>query len=345
MAKQQESGISWAHYTFNPWWGCEKISPACAACYAEAWSNRCGLDLFGPGKPAHTFGARHWGQVHLWDSRAERMKTRFRVFCGSMCDIFQKRDDVKLEREQLWFTVETTPHLDWMFLTKRPENAEELIPEHWRPKWPKNVWMGVTAENQEMADKRIPVMLKLNSQFFFVSCEPLLSDMSIRKWLPAEYWCYCGYVGDETGTDYCVKCGAVFGDGDTCQVCGNEEYDSACPECDTVDGFADWTTGPLDQRPNTIGWVIVGGESRLKDRPMDPRYVRGIHQQCIDAGIPFHFKQWGQWGTQESIRNHEVRNTGTDIIQLGEDRMYLVGKKRAGRILDGKEWLEVPEVA
>lgn len=179
MAK--DSKIEWTHHTFNPWWGCRKVSPACLHCYAETWARRLALDLWGAKTPRRFFADEYWRQPLKWNREAERTKTRRRVFCASMADVFEGRPELDQWRERLWPLIESTPWLDWLLLTKRIHNVERMVP--WSVKWPRNVWLGTTAENQRWTDRRLPTLLGLNAQVRFISVEPLLGPVSIATHL------------------------------------------------------------------------------------------------------------------------------------------------------------------
>lgn len=179
MAKN--SSIEWTHHTFNPWWGCVKVSPACKNCYAEAWAKRVGLEVWGGRAPRRFFGKEHWSEPLRWNREAEREGHRRRVFCASMADIFESRGKLDPWRHRLWGLIEATPWLDWLLLTKRPERTAYCVP--WGETWPKNVWLGTTAENQRWAEMRIPKLLRFPAVVLFVSCEPMLGPLDLRLWL------------------------------------------------------------------------------------------------------------------------------------------------------------------
>lgn len=179
MAKY--SGIEWTHHTFNPWWGCVRLSPACAHCYAEAWARRVGMDLWGGAAPRRFFGESHWREPLRWNAEAKRSGARARVFCASMADVFEPRADLDPWREKLWSLIDITPHLDWLLLTKRPGHIKHVYP--WTHQARDNVWLGTTAENQRWADRRIERLLTVNARVRFLSCEPLLSSIDLRPWL------------------------------------------------------------------------------------------------------------------------------------------------------------------
>ena len=150
MAKN--SAIEWTHHTFNPWWGCTKVSPGCKHCYAETWSKRLGQDLWGARAARRELSDGYWRQPLAWNVSALKAGRRTRVFCASMADVFEDRRDLDSKRERLWALIEQTPKLDWLLLTKRPQNVARLAP--YGETWPDNVWLGATAENQKWLDRR-----------------------------------------------------------------------------------------------------------------------------------------------------------------------------------------------
>lgn len=177
----RDSGIEWTHHTFNPWWGCVKLSPACAHCYAETWARRVGMDLWGGDAPRRFFSDNHWREPLRWNAEAETLGTRARVFCASMADVFEPRTNLDPWRDKLWDLIERTPHLDWLLLTKRPGHIKNVYPWAYDPR--RNVWLGTTAENQRWADRRIERLLSVDAHVRFLSCEPLLSAVDLTPWL------------------------------------------------------------------------------------------------------------------------------------------------------------------
>ncbi len=173
----KNSSIEWTHHTFNPWWGCAKVSPACKHCYAETLANRFGGAIWGAKGTRRTFGDEHWKEPLRWNKEAKASKKRFRVFCASMSDVFEDRRDLDNERSKLWKLIEATPSLDWLLLTKRPEQVSNLSP--WGVDWPENVWLGTSVENQEWADIRLPQILSVPAKVRFLSCEPLLGPLNL----------------------------------------------------------------------------------------------------------------------------------------------------------------------
>lgn len=277
MAK--DSKIEWTHHTFNPWWGCERVSAACKNCYAEAWARRLGLDLWSKNAPRRAMSDEYWKQPVAWNKAAHAADRRDRVFCASMADVFEDRQDLYGPRKRLWHLIEQTPNLDWLLLTKRPQHVSALVP--WGDRWPQNVWLGTTVENQRWAQKRIPLLLAQPARILFLSCEPLLGPINLVPWLAA----------------------------------------------------------PSGAR--TVNWVITGGESGHRARPMNPDWARALRDQCQAYEVPFLFKQWGNW------RPAHRRVDGEQMHQIVGDagvpiQMVNMGKKAAGRLLDGREWNLVP---
>jgi len=158
------------------------VSPGCTYCYADGLSKRWGYAIWGP--PEHTsrrlFGERHWGQPIAWDAQAEKAGERRTVF-PSMCDPFELHPQLTPERDRLWTLIRATPNLDWLLLTKRPENIGALMPPGW---WP-NVWLGTSTENQDYADLRIPQLLAHRAQVpvLFLSVEPQIGEVDLAEWL------------------------------------------------------------------------------------------------------------------------------------------------------------------
>jgi protein gp37 len=179
MAKNSQ--IEWTHHTFNPWWGCVKVSPACENCYAETWAKRVGQQLWGSKSPRRFFSDSHWKEPLTWNSEAAKERLRHRVFCASMSDVFERRAELNPHRARLWELIKLTPWLDWLLLTKRPQNIASMIP--WAPNdWPQNVWLGATIENQKFAELRLPQLLQHRAAVRFLSCEPLLGAVDLSLW-------------------------------------------------------------------------------------------------------------------------------------------------------------------
>jgi protein gp37 len=258
----ETTAIAWTDHTFNPWWGCTRVSPGCEHCYAEAFAKRTGNLVWGKQADRRFFGEKHWAEPLKWDRQAEAEGRPHLVFCASMADVFEDRLELMPERARLWDLIAETPHLIWQLLTKRPQNVLGMVHVEWHAdtphdisddiipaRWPDNVWIGTTVEDQQRADERIEQLLAIPAPVRFLSCEPLLGPVHLDvDWLP---------VGVSYRTDYGTGI----------------EYD--------VD------------RSNAIDWVICGGESGAGHRPLDLDHARYLRDQCAAAGVPFFFKQVG----------------------------------------------------
>ena len=186
----RNSAIEWTGHTFNPWWGCTKVSPACDHCYAEVWAKRTGHSIWGADAPRRQLSNNYWNQPLRWDRAAALGGGRARVFCASMADVFESNRELDSLRARLWALVERTPNLDWLLLTKRPHLARRLAP--WTRSWPRNIWLGATVENQHFADRRIRYLLDVPCQFRFLSCEPLLGPVDLSEHIGGLHWIIAG---------------------------------------------------------------------------------------------------------------------------------------------------------
>ena len=139
-----------------------------------------GQSLWGTESPRRFFSDSHWREPLIWNEEARASGVRQRVFCASMADVFEHRADLKPQRIRLWKLIDNTPNLDWLLLTKRPQNIARIAP--WGANWPANVWLGTSVENQALAEKRLPFLLKNPAVVRFLSCEPLLGSVDLRQW-------------------------------------------------------------------------------------------------------------------------------------------------------------------
>ena len=318
MAKNTK--IEWCDHSFNPWVGCAKISPGCDNCYAERWACRFGTVGWGAKANRRKTSAQNWRQPIQWNRQAEiqfsaweRFQTdnelsddemieqhgfikprRPRVFCGSLCDVFDNAvpDEWRVELFEL---MSVTPHLDWLLLTKRIGNAAKMLPKDrrgdplsWGGGW-SNVWLGATICNQEEADRDIPKLLATPAAVRFVSMEPLLGPIDLAQ---------------------------------------------ACAKYHWTDGGGFWYSAT----PRLLDWTIVGGETGKHARPLHPSWVRSLRDQCQHARIPFCFKQWGEYVEWDGSQSPSPSARMDDMTPV-----VWVGKKSAGRLLDGRTWEEVPE--
>ena len=314
----ENTKIEWADHTFNPWEGCQKVGPGCDHCYAETRNARFAGGTavnWGPGAPRRRTSAANWKKPTAWNAAAADFFAahgrRQRVFCASLADVFDNAVDPAW-RVDLLELIAKTPHLDWLLLTKRIGNAHAMLDaalevmSHGLTEWAEvpwpNVWIGATVVNQEEADRDIPKLLSVPAAHRFLSMEPLLGPVSFQ-----------GMFANLT---------------------------------DMRDA-----TNALEE----LDWVIVGGESGQGARPMHPAWARTLRDQCAAAGVPFMFKQWGEFhpacdhapdshkdnlefasihedGTREYRPLEAFGNTGCP----GWEMLCRVGKKAAGRVLDGQ---------
>jgi protein gp37 len=193
----EKTSISWTDHTFNVAHGCTKVSPGCQHCYAETLALSYGNNVWGPSAPRRTFGAGYWAEPLKWNAKAAKEGRRHRVFCGSMCDVFEDHATIDAEREKLWPLILATPWLDYQLLTKRAERIEECLPPDWGTGYP-NVWLGTSIENDEYA-WRAEELFRLPAAVRFVSYEPALGPLDLRPWLRDISWVI---VGGESGPNF-----------------------------------------------------------------------------------------------------------------------------------------------
>ena len=278
------TGISWCHHTFNPWWGCSRVSPACRFCYADRDARRWGMELWRRNGDRRLMSEAYWAKPRRWDREAAAAGERRRVFCASMADVFEDHPQVSEARRRLFGLIEATPHLDWLLLTKRIENVAAMVP--WGDSWPPGVWMGTSLESPRFA-WRIDELLKLRGATVrFLSCEPLLAALDLGGSLQAMWRCpACGMSnGHWTGSPRC------FG-------CGTRTYPP-----------------PYSQ----VDWVITGGESGPKARPSHPDWFRSIRDQCQAAGVAYHHKQNGEFGPARNGETLQVRGETWPVWRYGK---------------------------
>lgn len=250
-----ETGIAWTDHTFNAWWGCQQVSEGCKHCYAETWSKRVGLKIWGQDTDRRFFGDKHWNEPLAWNRAAEKAGVRRRVFCSSMADVFEDRPDLAPHRARLFALTQRTPWLDWQLLTKRPENAQRLwnAAQHdafngadsLGPLWAPSVWLDTTVENQKRADERIPHLLAVPAAVRFLSCEPLLEDVRIAHLeTRALALTMAERLTGATGTRHEVR------------------------------------------GPATVGWIIGGGESGPGARPFNRAWMQSLVSQGGRGACP-----------------------------------------------------------
>lgn len=326
----ENSKIEWTTHTFNGWWGCTKVHAGCKNCYAEAWDARWGGDHWGNNPRRMILG--EWSKPAQWNKAAADAGEIHRVFCSSMCDVFEDYEGPVVDqqgkrveftgkdtmgvragqfdyeggkvywsipalRERVFAIIEATPNLEWLLLTKRPENVRRMVPAQWLESWPKNVRTGTSPCDQSTADLCIPKLLNVPGPLF-LSCEPLIGPIDFRK----------------------------------------------------VPGFN--LAGTRGVEIIRRMWVIVGGESG--ERPCDVAWIRSIVSQCKAASVPVFVKQMGASAIAE--RGVDYQRDPTDVdghahyihrahlplwfpkVRLEEDPVLFKFKDRKGG--DPSEWPE-----
>lgn len=319
--------ISWADSTFNPWIGCSPVSAACDFCYAEAlMDHRYGKVQWGPhGERKRT---KTWGDPPRWQRTAAEFFAahgrRRRVFCASLADVWDNQVPLGW-RVDLLDVIRQCPDLDWLLLTKRPQLIVRMLGQcgtdahinvkpglrDWIEAWiagepPDNVWLGISTENQTEADRRIDGFLDVAAVVHFLSIEPMLSHIDLSRWIH------------------------------------RNRYPS---------------------RHHSINWMITGGESGPNARLTHPDWFRGVRDQCAAAGVAYLHKQNGEFQPTEITKREffypQPRHQGENVVgPTGEFQQYpwpddddtvtvmrRVGKKAAGRLLDGREHNEFPRAA
>lgn len=367
----ENSKIEWTDHTFNPWIGCTKVHAGCEHCYAESlMDSRYGKVKWGPSGSRVLTSPANWRKPVQWNKAAAEAGRPALVFCASLADIFEAWGDKPVldhkgltligpdglqrrtladVRRRLFDLIDATPHLIWLMLTKRPGLVRAMWPDG-KPR--SNVWLGTSPCDQETADKAIPALLGVRDLCggTFLSCEPLIGEVRLDR------------ISIHHGDPY---------DGRDWHV----TYDNV------LTGFRAHKQGGWDDPKWKIDWVIVGGESGHEARPVHPAWVRSLRDQCAKAGTPLFFKQWGEYGTRsENISTGEPVfreftsfqhwvakaptwvNGGTCVDVRGRVLtsgkgfqnastectfpvaiLHRLGKKKAGRWLDGREWSQFPE--
>lgn len=183
-----KTSISWTDYTLNFWIGCHKVSEGCKFCYAENYSDRYKLAVWGNEGTRHITSSKNWQNAFAWNNKAKEDGIRYRVFTSSLSDIMEDRDELIETRNKMFEIIENTPNLDWLLLTKRPQNFDKFIPDSWKVekgnKFPSNVWLGASICNQRDYTSMFPYIQqfceKNNVPVMFISCEPLVGKINFN---------------------------------------------------------------------------------------------------------------------------------------------------------------------
>lgn len=170
--------IAWTDHTFNPWMGCQKVSSGCANCYALTLTkNRMGLDLWGPPETTSRQVTKSpWDNVVKWNRDAERSGERKRVFCASLCDVFENHPTANATRPRLWNLIQECTALDWQILTKRPERIVDNLPANWGSDGWDHVWLGTSVEDMRVAH-RVDILRDIPAVVRFISYEPAIGPL------------------------------------------------------------------------------------------------------------------------------------------------------------------------
>ena len=324
--------IEWCQETINPLPGCSKISEGCQNCYAIRMANRF------RGTPKYHGLVEHgnWtGRLNYWAADLEkplRWKKPRRIFVNSMGDLFHPAIDVDGQAyDAIMHMVRRCSRHTFLFLTKRPGKMRWVCERIWGNDLPKNAWFGVTAENQRRADERIPILLQIPAAVRFVSVEPMLGPISLPR---VNFHC-----------DLCDGTGIL-----------SRWPKGACHYCNGRGEIPAISTDPQFGKPSTparkIHWVICGGESGPGARPMNPEWARSLKDQCVAAGVPFLLKQLGEYcevvnPSKERFvfyRDGKRPEFGYGMLDVNRPHIFIekVGKKAAGRKIDGLIWDKYP---
>lgn len=346
--------IEWTDRVWNPTTGCTRVSSGCDFCYAVRTTHRFAMmkpKVYGGLTVLNNKGERHFnGTVRCLPERLPdplHWRKPCRVFVNSMSDLFHK--DVPFEFiDKVFAVMALCPQHVFQILTKRPERMEEYllwidprmtvgdtdrvdrVARAARQRYGEsmiflplsNVWLGTSIEDQATADERIPHLLRCPAAVRFLSVEPMLGPIeNITRWI-------------ELAKN-------IHGDGPFAYI--HAPPGVYCAESNprgalSVRAQPEGLLGVKPSEFRRIDWVICGGESGPGARPVHPEWVRSIRDQCHAPGVPFFFKQWGEFAPQENLRS--VYGS-TKMV----DGMYRIGKKAAGAMLDGREWREYPETA
>lgn len=190
----EETVIAWTDHTFNPWMGCTKVSAGCAHCYAETLTkNRMGLSLWGPGSARQVTSPNNWAKVRAWNKAAAKIGESQRVFCASLCDVFEDHPTANATRPRLWDLIRECRDLDWQILTKRPERIADNLPQDWGDGW-EHVWLGTSIEDNRVA-YRADHLREVPASIRFVSYEPALGPLDHLDLTGIQWVIYGGESG------------------------------------------------------------------------------------------------------------------------------------------------------
>lgn len=364
----ENSAIEWTDNTFNPWIGCAKVHAGCEHCYAEyQFDFRRHTAEWGVNGTRVLTTSEYWRKPLRWNAEAQKSGQRIKVFCGSLCDVFEDWNgpllnhrgdraaiervrgddslcywdpkttlpDVRLTRwatmhdvrKMLFDMIDVTPHLDWQLLTKRPEN----ITRFWGIRACQEC-TGRGAGNCTSCGRNGPEEFRANVWLGTSISDQASADAQIPELLKCRKLSPVLFLSCEPLLGP-IDLGEWMHSDLECDECDPEDSDS-CLECRG--------TGVVEAQ-SLIDWVIVGGESGTNARPMRTDWVRAIRDQCADVEVPFFFKQWGEWVPWD-LATPAQRGLYTVDESPTAGRVVRVGKKLAGNTLDGRQHLAFPEV-
>ena len=341
----ENSKIEWTHHTFNPWIGCQKVGPGCDSCYAEAMMDaRLGRVEWGPHGARLRTSPANWRQPLKWDRDAAAAGERPRVFCASLADVFDNHASIMPEwRADLWALIRATPNLDWLLLTKRPGNIAKMLPPDWGDGYA-NVWLGCTVVNQDEADRDIPKLLAVPARVRFLSMEPLLGPVDLTE-LKNPAVAIGEHIYSALDCDVDPEDDEWHGAKIDLVIVGGESGPGARPM------HPDWVLSLRDQC-QAAGvafffkqwgeWLPLGqtglGADDAYYHPApetDPEASRRckLDSLCIAPD-----------GTTYSTgtANQYHRTAEGAFAGPGHMQCFKVGKKAAGRLLDGRTWDQMP---
>lgn len=329
--------IGWTDFVWNPVTGCSKVSEGCKNCYAYSIHNMR-HKAYAEGKKLPQQYAKPFEDIQLHNNRVDlpfHWKKPRKIFVNSMGDLFHANVPFEFI-ENVFATMEEVEHHTYIVLTKRPERMFEFMKWYsarrsyagvsfeWQPA--KNIWLGITAENQDTANERIPWLLQTPAAVRLISCEPMLEEINLTAI----------DLGDKMTRGYGPR--RIIWD----SLTGWEkQYNPGQHPQSMPEEFPRCMSNDIGGK---IDWVICGGETGSEARPLHSDWVRSLRDQCTDANVSFFFKQWGEFAPCTHYPGIKMPGPVISLDGQSDGMMTRVGKKKAGRTLDGRTWNEFPEV-